>query len=231
LEQLRQANRAFYTGDIERAVELLEPLRNLMSQSPALHALLARCYLVQGRADRALPHARRAADRGPLDPLHHSLLGDAELRLRRVSAAVDAYQRAVDLSPDMAPALVGLVWRASLDGDLQGARERARRARELAPAGFELRIRLAYAWENLNQPALAAEVLREAIELRPDSERAHMALAIQLASLGDEAGLERELALAGETADDPRYRSRLDVAYARRGETRLSPWAVDDIDE
>jgi arylsulfatase A-like enzyme/Flp pilus assembly protein TadD len=217
LHDYQVALEAFDAQDLDRAEAALERALEQLSHSPSARALLGRVYLIRGQYERALPHLELAARQVPRSGLYPSLIGDAKAGLGDLAGALEQYEQAIQLNPNMAPAHVGLMWRVAVGGSLEDAEAHARRAAELMPQSADLHVRIATIWAALRQPERALPVLEKALQIDPGSQRVQMELAIQLTRLGKATQAETHLAQAGALRSDPLLRNRLAVAHADAG--------------
>ena len=68
--------------------------------SPQLYTTRSQAEVVLGRFDQAISDAEQAIRLSPRDPqvgLRHVIVGDAEVGLRRLDAAIEEYRKAVDV--------------------------------------------------------------------------------------------------------------------------------------
>lgn len=119
LERRRRTAEARYFAHAEAA---LEAAAELDPDDPALLHAMTLMRLDQHRFREACELARRSIVRAPTDSTGELLLGDALFELGDYEAAVDAYQRAIDLRPDLRSYGRGASMRW-LHGDVEGALE------------------------------------------------------------------------------------------------------------
>lgn len=120
MQRRRETSDAAYLQYAVDAIEAAEPLAG----DDHFRVLTVRALIAQDghRFEDALFMARKLAHLEPSDPVGHLLAGDALLELGRYREAIDAYQKAVDVRPDLRSynRIGHLRW---LHGDFSGAVE------------------------------------------------------------------------------------------------------------
>jgi tetratricopeptide (TPR) repeat protein len=174
------------------ADDALAAARALGGRGAALSVAAIVLASEQHRFAEAQDGAARLVAAAPADPIGHLLLGDARLELGDIDGAADAYQRAVDLRPDLRSyeRAAHVRW---LDGDVEGAVEMLGRALDAAsprdpePAAWCYAALGGVAWlrGDLRGAAVAAE---RALALVPGYPGALLVRARVLAARGDRGG-------------------------------------------
>ena len=143
---------------------------------------------------QVMPKAKAAAQHAiQLDPTTgepHASLGDILFHYDWDWAASEReHEKALKLAPAYATAYQWGAEAQVLNGDLEGALRRLRRARELDPLSMIIRVGVANTLGLLGQREQAVAELREAISLDPGFSRTYWELSRQLLALGrtDEA--------------------------------------------
>ena len=207
---------------------------------------LGRVCLDRNRIDDALAALARAVELVPDDATSHLLLGRALQRAGRAAEAVAQLEQAVRLAPRNEQALYALATALASAGEQQRSRELLERLRELRRAGGDaatvrsnkaaLLLRDAGVRARLGYDEAAVALLRQALEVAPDSAAAHLQLGLALARLGRReeaiaalqaatrlqesaqawAALAQLYAQAGRAADAERARARAAELAPRR---------------
>jgi tetratricopeptide (TPR) repeat protein len=89
---------------------------------PSIVTGLGSVALARHDFDQALIFARQAISLDPADADSHAVAGDALIELGRYDEGVAAFERVVDLRPDLS-AFVRVAYARELHGDVEGARE------------------------------------------------------------------------------------------------------------
>lgn len=180
-----------------------------------------------GEGALARTHAAASAQRHPGQAVFQEILGFA---LERSQAPVEesrrAYQRALELSPELPGAHVALGLLAARAGSLDAAREHAERAlAAAAPLDSRLELELAELLALLGRPGDAEKRLSVALRERPEDGE----LAAKLAALRVERGQSDAetlaLALRAERFRAPRAGELVARVRAIRGEAPPEPAA------
>jgi len=198
----------------------------------------------KGQFDAATPVFERAVAAAPPLPLPYALYG-AHL-LRRVegpgaasgSLAADVvkarqlFEKALALSPDYVPALIGFAQttRGDAGADLTLAISRLERAYILAPARSDVAMLLAEFLGNAGQYARAGQIIDRSVATNPDaairSRARELRISLQTSATremlksGDTAGAARAIERGLAESPDPETRE-----YLRRELARIREWA------
>jgi tetratricopeptide (TPR) repeat protein len=109
------------------------------SRDPSLRHALGLSLVRSGRVDEALTSLREASERGAGEPLYAYVYGVALHSTGDVDEALDVLDAAYERYPGYAPLLVALTTMRRDTGNLEGAREHARRLLELSPSDANVR--------------------------------------------------------------------------------------------
>jgi choline-sulfatase len=212
------AQSAFRGGEFARAEARARELLAASPRSAQALMLLADVARARGDLATALAEAERASFLLPASAGYAVAVADLRLDLGDVPGAVAGYRAALDVDPTYPEAIAGSMWGAVLSERMADAEEAADRALAARPGDPALLLRVAESWDRLGNAERALDGFRAVLRLDPESAKAHMGAAIQLAKLGKDAEADADLAKAGAYALDPNYRNRLAIAYAARGE-------------
>ncbi|MEO8096564.1 MAG: tetratricopeptide repeat protein [Acidobacteriota bacterium] len=205
----------------------------------AAHRLLARIYVRQITAGqgqqvdaamlrRAIDEYQKVTDLDPRDASSLVFLGRLQLAARNMDGGAAAFQKALAVEPDNEDALVGMASVLADRGDNAGAAEMFRRAAEKNPSAASLQ-RLAAAYEQMKEYALAAETIRRALALDPmNAPELRKALAEDLLNAGrfDESVIAFE-GLAAEDPEDFQVWLRISQIRMQQGSFEKARAAVD----
>jgi tetratricopeptide (TPR) repeat protein/HEAT repeat protein len=88
------------TGDLEEAIEVLQRLAGLQPRKQRdYYHRIAELSLKLYADEQAVKYAALAVEKNPDDPDAHARLGNIYRKMQRLEAAVEEYERAVDLDP------------------------------------------------------------------------------------------------------------------------------------
>jgi tetratricopeptide (TPR) repeat protein len=180
-----------------------------------------------GDLDAALGHAQRVAD---LEPTRANLraLGEAQLAAGHPDAAIETFQRALNLQPENDSSLremlansLAAVGRPSLAAT---EFETLAVAAKLPADKYRLELAAGFAALKADDPARALAAFRQAVEIEANSKSLEPAAetAIQVGRLAEAAGYLERLAAAENGDLDSRMRllDRLSFVYEMTGQTR-----------
>jgi tetratricopeptide (TPR) repeat protein len=193
--ELRQmlAEAYIWTGQMDKAGNVIAGLLRDSPDSANAHMLLAQAYDGQGKADEAIREFQAAAQAKDSEPNVHFGLGYLYWRDKKYDDAQREFER--ELSFDPANALALAYW-----GDIEFKREHAGHAQELLDKSIALQadVRIAHfdLGVLLQQQQKHPDAIREfrrAIELEPKRPDAHYRLAASLRAMGRKAEAENEL--------------------------------------
>lgn len=206
----------------------------------------------KGQFDAATPVFDRAIAAGPLSPLPYVLFGTHLLRRIEGPAGLggspspadlvkarDLFDRALALSPDYVPALIGFAqaFQAEPRADLTAAISRLDRAYTLAPGRSDVPFLLAQFLGNAGQYSRAGQVIDRSIAAHPDaavrSQARELRIFLQtsatreLLNSGDTAGAVRVLERGLAETRDPEMIEFLSGELTRIRESERVKEAVD----
>ena len=209
-------------GETAEALESLERAVALAPDSGAVRRSLGMAYRSTGEqelANRALAQIGSAADQQPMleDALYESVTGlavDAQHFLNRgrsfdsagrTTEAIEAYQRAIELDPNMAQAHANLVGSFGRTGEIDRAEEHYATALALNPNLEELHNNWGVVQASRGDPDAAAAAFRRALELNPNSAHANANLGVALLEAGqlDEAVRRFQEAVKSDPTNRP----------------------------
>jgi len=167
---------------------------------------LGRLYHAHELLDPARGCYANAERLAPSDPRWPYLRGQLERQAARPEAAAPAFERALALTPDDVPALVGAA-RSSRDlGRLEEAERVARRALRIDPRAAGALLLLAALAGDRGDRAGAAQLYERLLALQPQATKLHVPLALAYRALGQEERARAHLAQRGAgtvTVEDP----------------------------
>jgi tetratricopeptide (TPR) repeat protein len=185
LQKVRESGDPSYyaraEGTLTRALELRPDNVEALTGMGAL-------ALARHQFDEALTWGQRALAHSPQRAVIYGVIGDATAELGRYDEAVAAYQRMVDLRPDLSSyARVSHV--RELHGDVSGAIEAMQMAVNAGAAGMEgtewTRVQLGHLYFNSGDLDRAESTYQRALELYPDYVHALGGLARVAAARGE----------------------------------------------
>lgn len=164
-------------GNFPGAVAILAPITRDRPSVAQAHLLLASAYLAQQNRSEALAVYRRMAELLPQNPQPLVLLGSLLAAGGQSQDARAAFEKANQVQPDLAPAIEGLVNLDLAERNYGSALERVNNQLQKNQSGAQwwaLRGRIKAAERDFGS---AEQDLVKAIELAPELEVAHQALA------------------------------------------------------
>jgi tetratricopeptide (TPR) repeat protein len=216
------------TGDssfLPLAAHALADARRIDANDPLTVQGLGSLALTRHEFSRALVLGRQAVRIAPYSANPYGIEGDALLELGRYSQAFAAFQKMVDLKPNLS-AYARISYARELTGDLPGATTAMRMALDAAAGDRE-----GYAWTAVQLGKLywlrgdgksAADMYEQALAVFPGYVYALDALAPIVAARGD---LQRAIALDKRAIDAiplPQFVGQLGDLYARAGRQHLA---------
>ncbi len=165
------------TQDVKRAIELLQSVVEREPGFALAHARLARAWLLESRSgallEQTVPNAeaaaRRAIEADPKLADGYTALGMSEFYRNRSrnEAALELFQKALDLNPNDADTLMVYAQGLSISGELGPAMIAAREAMDLDPLNPEAFRIMAWVLEDGERYPEAIELLTRALESWP----------------------------------------------------------------
>jgi tetratricopeptide (TPR) repeat protein len=213
----RQAiRRALETGDQAAATTLATEALAAGDEHPLLLNLRAFDHEAHARWDSAIADLRRAQTLAPRDFAIANALGLCLARQDRMADAVAAFDDAISINPDFAPAHFNRGWALEPLGDLAEARRAYERAIEIEPDHGQALANLATLAARRGAFAEAGELAERALARLPGLPTAETALAAaELGQKNAEAALARLDRLLARPDVGPLDRA---VAEGQRGD-------------
>lgn len=174
-----------------RGAEAVEPLTRAAQRTrdPAVETLLARALAATGRRDEAIAQLRQATQRRPAYPLAFLELGEALGASGQASEGITILEAGLTLFPTADGLRVALGYLHLQCNDRPRARRCFEDVRRAAPGRGDAMVGLAKVMALDGEHAVAAELYRGALAVRPQDVGSRLALAKSLLELGDrEAG-------------------------------------------
>lgn len=182
----------FGTGQYKEAVPYLEATRAREPENPALELVLAQSYLQAGEYRKALAEFKQMLERDPDSASVHMLLGEAYDAQGEPDKAISEFEAATEkgYTPDAHFGLGYLLWKARRydEAKSQFHWELSKDPRHSQAVTYLGDIAL-----KQGDMRLAEELLRKAIELKPDSRLAYLDLGIVEADNKQYPAAERDL--------------------------------------
>lgn len=205
-----------------------EPPWNIGTLEPD-HLALARDLVAKGHYDVALIQLEKADRNKGNDPEITYLTGICHREQGDLEKAVNAFNRALTLNPDYAPAHYGLGLSHIRQGDAEAAVVDFSRAVRLNPARPDFQNNLGYAYMEQDRLDLAEDHFRKSLALEPDYRLAQNNLAVCRFLKGEETEALALLmihnppdAVYGQLAAILRARGEYDRALELTGQARQS---------
>ncbi len=152
-------------------IGMYERLLDKDPKNRAFRYTLARLYLRQGKPYSAEKYLLSLNEDYPSSGRAWELLGEVYNQLNKKDDAIVCYEKAVAIRPDSPVALNNLAWHyAQIDKDFARALQYAERANELAGNNPSFLDTLAEVRYRMGEAGRAAELLRKALSLDPESE-------------------------------------------------------------
>ncbi len=196
---------AYYaTGDVPAARRMAEETLQHEAQHPGARVMLARILgqreEAQARALSLLQDLVGTTARGSAvsyaSPTERAdacvVAGQIEMARDRVTVAQTRFQRALELEPRSATALVGIGSILYRQGNFTDAQARFRNAHSADPQNLDAIIGIAQSTLSLNQPAEAKAALEPAVQEHPNDGRLHYWLGRALAATSDQRSLAQQ---------------------------------------
>jgi len=213
---LRKARENGDPGYYTRAEGALTRALELRPDNVEALAGMGTLALARHRFDEALAWGQRALAQDPRRAAAHGVIGDAATELGRYDEAVAAFQRMVDLRPDLA-SYSRVSYARELHGDVAGAIEAMQLAVKAGIAGTEgtewTRVQLGHLYFNSGDLDRAESAYRQALGLYPDYVHALGGLARVAAARGELDAAIGFYARATRTMPSPELVVRLAEAY------------------
>lgn len=222
-----KVNLAIMLAAMEQWPESEKHIDEVLAKEPArADALRLYCSvaLSQGAPDKAVQALDNAAAAKPDDAMVHYQNGVLFQEMQMVDRAEASLKRAIELNPGLTPALYGLGMIALNRGDREGARQQWLTALESNPTVLVSRSALLALYVEDRNWEAANKLVRDGLELTPNSPQLMNYLAWNLATCPDENWRKPEEAIQiAETAcESTNYQNHelldtLATAYAAAG--------------
>ncbi|HLY80696.1 MAG TPA: tetratricopeptide repeat protein [Caulobacteraceae bacterium] len=211
-----------------RAAEAIGALQSAArrSRDPILETLLARALAEVGRRDEALDQLRLATTRRPPYPQAFLELGDQLGAADQFDEAISVFEAGLALAPEASVLRIGLGYIHLHRNDRARARSLFAQVRAEAPGRRDACVALAAVLSLDGDYAAAAELYRQALELRPDDPSTRISLAKCLVELGDRVVGEAVLRAASRTGGQAPGLAITALAATARGRLFLRPSAA-----
>ncbi len=217
---------------VERAIRLLEGIRDEGAGGVRVHAALGRAYVRRGETsrdpvwrDRAEASCRIALSLDPLAPDALSTMGSLLVSSGRLDEAIALLQRVLDLDPANVEAMVWLSRAHEMAGDLEVSDRYARAACAERPAYWLVHDRKAVIDFRRGIFADAADGWKRVLELTPDNTHALANLGSALFELGELDESEQSFRAAIERCPSARALEGVGLIHFYRGSPEASmPW-------
>ena len=176
-----QALQLLQSGNLSGSELLLKQIvKNKPNHSEALR-LLGVIAAQQGNNLLALERVEEALLANRRNGVAHSNKGNILLSLDHPIEAIEAYKRAIKLTPNYAEAHSNLGNGFQVIGDYSQAIECYQRALKMEPSNLDFKLNLGNAYSRMNSYEKATQIYEEIINLNPSNPSAHFYLAqIQL---------------------------------------------------
>ncbi len=165
-------------GDRKQGHDILSDLISIDPSFAPAYTALAASYIRQGRWDAADFIARRGLDRGKDDASLYNLLGAVAAHKNKFTVAREHFNKAIQLSPSHAPALVNRANLAANLGEFQAAELDLQNAIEAAPAYAPARVAMGVVQRKTGRYRSAADAFSKAIDLDPEDSLARYNLGV-----------------------------------------------------
>lgn len=204
--------------DTEAAIAQYQKILELEPYNVAVLDHVAEILDSRGLPEEARARFEQAAALSPNDPAANLWLSVDWERRGEFGRAAEQLKKSAGLSDD--PSLqLRLSYYLSQAGRLKEAVGVLEHAHVKWPSNDQIAYFLALGYDDLKQPAKAAETLREVLALKPDFRDARFQLAILLEKAGDFVEAEKEFrVILGDKADDAAALNYLGYTLIERGE-------------
>jgi putative PEP-CTERM system TPR-repeat lipoprotein len=165
-------------GETNAAIPALQAALDLSDGQPGVTETIVQTLVQQQDYATAEQFARRELDRAPMAAWAWSLLGDVQFAAGDFEAALDAYQRGLEIDPSDAKAILGASAVAIRAEDYVRARDTVIQGLQAAPDNAELYLQLASIARLQGDANTLAESLGEAVRLEPDAVQPRVQLAL-----------------------------------------------------
>ncbi len=119
-------------------------------------------------ADSAVALGRKATELDPASANGYHTMGRGYEALGKLSIALQSYNKAIGLSPNFAPAILGVGWVAFQQGKLDDALAWMRKSVDLSPNDAAMYVNVGLVLNLLGEDSLAMRWFNKSLELQPD---------------------------------------------------------------
>jgi TolB-like protein/DNA-binding winged helix-turn-helix (wHTH) protein len=191
---VRGLARLWLDGDVRGAEDDLRKAVSLNGSYALAHQYLSTVLIVSGRADEAIASAQRALALDPLSPTSGTTLAYRLYYAGQFPAALDEFQRVLELAPDFASAWLGRAQTLRAVGRIREAQAALDGAEQRAGGRTYMRAYRAYALGVDGEAARARTIQAEITRLAATQYVSPFNFALMAAGLGDQAEVQRQVA-------------------------------------
>lgn len=224
---LRDARDALDGEDANRAKDLLAEAAALSPSNPMPFIQLAFTHLQLHEHEKSVRAAERAVEREPENPGTHSMLGLMLSFAGRMEEAEATFNRALEIDPACAPAILHLARLRDRNDDEDGALYLYRRAAALGELTDDATSQFARILMRQGNNSEAETILRQAIEDNSDRSDSRHLLASLLSGTGRAAEAIALLRDVAESGDDWMAWADLGAFLSAEGEFAEARVALD----
>jgi tetratricopeptide (TPR) repeat protein len=215
---------------LDRAIAILDKVLTVDSSNYEARRLLTETLLERHLFAQAAESSRRLLAINPADPWNWGTLGDALIEIGDYDAAADAYQKMVELRPDLASYNRAAHYRF-LVGDIPGAIQIMKRAIEAGSSSAEnvawCMVDLGGIYLKSGELALAKQSFTDALRTFKNYHPAYAGLGKALTDTGDLKGAIESYRRAQEITPLPDYASALYDLYKKTGQNAEATKQMD----
>jgi tetratricopeptide (TPR) repeat protein len=215
---------------LDRAIAILDKVLTADSSNYEAQRLLTETLLERHLFAQAADSSRRLLAINPADPWNWGTLGDALIEIGDYDPAADAYQKMVQLRPDLASYNRAAHYRF-LVGDVSGAIRIMKQAIEAGSSSAEnvawCMVDLGGIYFKTGELALAKQSFTDALRTFKNYHPAYAGLGKVLAETGDLKGAIENYGRAQEITPLPDYASALYDLYKKSGQNAEAAKQMD----
>lgn len=218
---------------LDRATSLLDRILAVDNSDYEARRLLTATQLERHSFAEAAESSRKLIQIDGADSWNWGTLGDALIEMGQYDAAADAYQKMIELRPDLASYNRASHYRFLLN-DMPGAIEIMKRAIEAGSASREnvawCMVDLGNLYFKSGQIALAKQSFTDALRTFPNYHPAYAGIGKTLAEMGDNKGAIENYRRAQDITPLPDYASALYDLYKKTGQNAEAARQMDLLD-
>jgi tetratricopeptide (TPR) repeat protein len=196
------AGEAMVQGRLDEAKKLLEPIVRLSPESPKVHSMLGKVYLVLGELEKARVTLERAVELRPADVKSRNNLGSALAALREPAKAEEQFVESLKINANQPAVLDELTTVLLQMKRYDDALKHLQKGIELDPKGQQNYVGMSRVYQAQALQSQAIDILQQAIEHVDFPTRAHEELATIYKRSGDQAGAIRQFESAAKLYQD-----------------------------